>query len=50
MDECRKCHNSLYECPDCNGQTRTSILGDRLTCSTCQSTGRLCRTHEGYWQ
>jgi hypothetical protein len=48
--ECEKCHEDLYECPDCKGQTSTSLLGDRLTCSTCRSTGSLCREHGGHWQ
>lgn len=50
MSECRKCHEPLHECPDCDGQTRTSFLGDKLTCSTCRSTGWLCATHEGHWE
>lgn len=50
MDECRKCHSSLHECSDCDGQTRKSILGDTLTCSTCRSTGKVCSTHGGFWE
>jgi hypothetical protein len=48
--ECEKCYLTLYKCEYCDGQTRTSLLGDRLTCRTCNSTGWLCRTHEGHWQ
>ena len=48
--ECEKCHTKLYKCSDCKGQTSTSILGDRLTCSTCRSTGWLCPKDKGFWQ
>jgi hypothetical protein len=48
--ECEKCFKRLYECPDCHGQTTRSLLGDRLTCSTCRSTGSLCPDHGGHWQ
>ena len=47
---CNKCYSSLSVCRDCDGQTRKSILGDTLTCSTCRSTGYLCPTHDGHWQ
>ncbi len=39
---CRKCGAQLDECPDCDGQTRASVGGWKLTCSTCNSTGSLC--------
>ncbi len=28
--KCEKCFAELYACPDCKGQTKTSILGDKL--------------------
>ena len=48
--KCEKCFEELYECPDCKGQTRTSLLGDLLTCSTCRSTGKLCPKDGGFWE
>jgi hypothetical protein len=49
-DKCERCFSVLYECPDCKGQTSTSLLGGTLTCSTCRSTGKLCPTDGGHWQ
>jgi flavoprotein len=49
-DTCERCFSTLYECPDCKGQTSTSLLGGTLTCSTCRSTGKLCPTDGGHWQ
>jgi hypothetical protein len=49
-DECNKCHEKLYDCPDCNGQSNKSFLGSTLTCSTCRSTGSLCPNHGGHWE
>jgi ribosomal protein L37AE/L43A len=46
--ECEKCFKALYECPDCKGQTSTSLIGGHLTCSTCRSTGKLCPTDGGH--
>ena len=48
--QCEKCYRELRECEDCKGQTRTSLLGHALTCSTCNSTGSLCDEHKGHWQ
>jgi hypothetical protein len=48
--KCERCFEELYECPDCRGQTKTSLLGDRLTCSTCRSTGKLCPKDGGFWE
>lgn len=48
--KCRKCGCPVHVCPHCKGQTRTNFLGDTLTCRTCQNTGYLCGTHDGYWK
>jgi hypothetical protein len=48
--ECSKCHESLYKCKYCDGQTKSGLLGGHLTCKTCNSTGWLCPRHEGYWE
>ena len=48
--ECSKCHSNLRECGDCDGQTRKSVGGWNLTCSTCNSTGWLCPQHDGHWE
>lgn len=47
---CSKCHTRLHECSVCKGQTATSILGDKLTCRACNSTGWVCGNHDGYWE
>jgi DnaJ-class molecular chaperone len=52
---CEKCGLPLKDCPDCKGtggQTAKGgggFFGD-LTCSTCNSTGKLCPEHGKYWQ
>ncbi|MBB4740325.1 DnaJ-class molecular chaperone [Actinoplanes octamycinicus] len=48
--DCQKCHKRLHTCSSCKGQTSRSLLGDRLTCSTCQSTGSVCPDHGGHWK
>jgi hypothetical protein len=48
--DCEKCHRRLHECQYCKGQTATGLLGGRLTCKTCNSTGWLCGEHEGHWK
>jgi len=50
MEKCTKCFSELRKCEVCDGQTKKSILGDTLTCKTCQSTGKQCPTHGGFWQ
>lgn len=47
--KCKKCFEQLSECRDCNGGRARSFLGDRLTCSSCRSTGMVCRTHGAFW-
>lgn len=48
--KCTKCHAPLHTCQVCKGQTTRSILGDRLSCKACNSTGAVCTTHGGYWK
>jgi hypothetical protein len=48
--KCEKCGAPLLTCNVCKGQTHTSILGDRLSCNKCNSTGLQCPTHGGYWK
>jgi hypothetical protein len=48
--KCEKCFTELRKCPDCKGQTARSLLGDRLTCSTCRSTGQVCPSDGGFWE
>lgn len=48
--KCPKCGGPLHRCGTCKGQTSTSILGDRLSCKECNSTGLICPTHGGYWK
>lgn len=51
MPECRKCHRPLHPCDACNGgRPGTSLLGDKLQCKNCQSTGRVCDEHGGHWE
>ncbi|MBB5873525.1 DnaJ-class molecular chaperone [Allocatelliglobosispora scoriae] len=47
---CEKCYAPLSTCPDCKGQTKTSLLGDKLTCSKCRSTGKVCHKDGGFWK
>jgi hypothetical protein len=47
---CQRCYGDVYECSDCDGQTKKSLLGDTLSCSTCRSTGYVCPQDGGYWQ
>lgn len=46
---CRKCGNELYECPDCEGQTKTNLLGEVMSCKSCRSTGKLCPQDGKFW-
>jgi hypothetical protein len=41
--ECEKCFKELHECQACHGRPRNN-------CRTCQSTGMICPTHEGFWK
>jgi hypothetical protein len=50
MEKCERCFTTLFEYPDCKGQTKRSPLGDVLTCSSCRSTGKQCPTHGGFWE
>ncbi len=46
---CTKCHAPLHDCQSCNGG-RASGIGGRLTCSACNNTGAVCRSHGGHWK
>lgn len=46
---CGKCRNELYECPVCEGQTKTNLFGEPLTCTNCDSTGKLCPQDGKFW-
>lgn len=48
--KCEKCGAPLLTCNVCKGQTHTSMLGDKLSCKTCGSTGKVCPTHGAYWK
>ena len=48
--KCEKCGAPLLTCNVCKGQTKTSFLGDTLSCKACNSTGKVCPTHDGYWK
>jgi hypothetical protein len=47
---CKKCGRPLSKCTTCDGQSKTSMLGDRLSCRECDSTGYQCPEHKGYWK
>ncbi|MBE1457428.1 hypothetical protein H4W79_001642 [Nocardiopsis terrae] len=47
--ECRKCNRPTHDCSGCNGG-RASDFGNRLTCSKCDNTGRVCPVHGGHWK
>lgn len=49
-EKCRKCGTTVTVCPSCNNKPGTSILGDKLTCSKCNSTGGLCKQRGAYWK
>jgi len=50
MDKCPKCFSRLSNCRVCKGQGYTSDFGNRLTCKTCNNTGKVCSTHGGLWE
>lgn len=50
MNECRKCHRPLHDCSACNGGRSRGLLGDKLSCKKCASTGLVCNEHGGHWK
>ena len=48
--DCRKCYRPLQDCDTCLGQAKTSLLGGRLSCRNCNSTGLICAVHGGHWK
>jgi len=50
MSDCHKCHRPLQDCTACNAGRARSVLGDKLTCKNCSSTGLVCNEHGGHWK
>ena len=48
--KCEKDGAPLQTCNVCKGQTKTSFLGDRLSCKACNNTGFVCPNHGGNWK
>lgn len=48
--KCQKCGSNLSKCQACDGGTKKSFLGDKLSCKACNNTGAVCPKDGGHWK